>query len=98
MTTPAPPPDGADDEKRMAAAPAESDPVAVTPAIGPVPAIYIPRSSTKACAAGRIWRAAVRAARRAAQRATRRSPDHQTPGSTTSFATRPVSGIDRRND
>lgn len=102
MTTPAPQPDRADDDKQTAVAPAESDPVAVTPAIGPIPAIYIPRSSNKACAANRIWHTAVRAARRAVQRATRRPPDHRIPRDgerpAISSATRPVSSIDRRND
>ncbi|MEU8849460.1 hypothetical protein AB0C70_25135 [Streptomyces sp. NPDC048564] len=77
MTTPAPLPDGAEDDKRMAAAPAESDPVAVTPAIGPIPAIYIPRSSNKAGAADQFWFAAVRAARKAARWATRCLSHHR---------------------
>jgi hypothetical protein len=102
MTTPAPQPDGADDDKRMAAAPAESEPVAVTPAVGPIPAIYIPRPSNNACAAGRIWHTAGRVARRALQRVTHRPPHQRTPRdgdpSATSSAARPASGIDRRND
>lgn len=62
MTTPAPQPDRADEDKRTAAAPADLDPIAVAPAIGPMPAVYIPRSSNKACAAHGIWHTAARAA------------------------------------
>ncbi|MGW1760284.1 DUF427 domain-containing protein [Streptomyces mirabilis] len=101
MTTPAPQPDRADEDKRTAAAPADLDPIAVTPAIGPMPAIYIPRSSNKACAAHGIWLTAARAACRVVQRATRRPPDHRTPQEgepSASSAARHASGIDRRND
>lgn len=101
MTTPTPQPDRADEDKRTAVAPADLDPIAVTPAIGPIPAIYIPRSSNKACAASQIWHTAARAACRVVQRATRRPPDHRTPQDgepSASPAARHANGIDRTND
>jgi hypothetical protein len=45
---------------------------AVSPAIGPVPAIFVPRSPGQASAAARLRRALVRAARLAFGRSSRR--------------------------
>jgi hypothetical protein len=54
------------------AARSRPDPIAVSPALGPVPPIYVPRTRAEAAAASPLWRPAVRAARRAGGRAVRR--------------------------
>ena len=81
MTTPPLQPSGADDGRQPASvpdAPGEPEPVAVTAAVGPIPAIYIPRSPNKVLdIAGLLRQSAVRAARKAARWATRRLPHHR---------------------
>jgi hypothetical protein len=44
------------------------DPVAVSPALGPVPPVYVPRTRAEAAAASLLWHPAARAAGRAARR------------------------------
>lgn len=52
------------------------EPVTVTPAFGPIPAIHIPKpSSTRTYTVRRTWRATVRAARTALRRTERRNHD-----------------------
>jgi hypothetical protein len=56
-----------------AAARSRPDPViAVSPALGPVPPVYVPRTRAEAAAASLLWHPAARAACRAAGRAVRR--------------------------
>jgi hypothetical protein len=49
----------------------EQAPVTVSPAVGPLPAIYVPQPG-EAGSAGLLWRATARSARRAGGWATRR--------------------------
>jgi hypothetical protein len=69
MTTPVQPQAGADDIRTASTgqAPAPPDPVAVSPAIGPVPFIGVPRSPTEAPIADPVWQGAARAVRRASR-------------------------------
>jgi hypothetical protein len=48
------------------AARSRPDPIAVSPALGPLPPVYVPRTRADAAAASPLLRPAVRAARRAA--------------------------------
>jgi hypothetical protein len=65
MTAPTPPPRAGDREPPAAAdaAPAQPDPIAISPAIGPVPPVYVPRSPNQAATTGLVWHATVRAVR-----------------------------------
>jgi hypothetical protein len=66
MTTRAPRPAASSGGKPAASADSERsrpDPIAVSPAFGPVPPIYVPRTRAEAAAASPLWRLAVRAAR-----------------------------------
>jgi hypothetical protein len=72
MTTRAPRPAAYSGGKPAAAADAarsRPDPIAVSPAFGPVPPVYVPRTRAEAAAASLLWRPAVRAARLAGGRA-----------------------------
>ncbi|HEX5115535.1 MAG TPA: hypothetical protein VFW65_10105 [Pseudonocardiaceae bacterium] len=40
----------------------DDDPIAVSPAAGPVPPIYVPRSPAQARTAGQFWRSLLRTA------------------------------------
>jgi hypothetical protein len=74
MTTRVPPPAASRGGKPAATADAERsrpDPIAVSPALGPVPPIYVPRTRAEAAAASALWRPAWRAARLAGGRAVR---------------------------
>jgi hypothetical protein len=48
------------------------DGIAVSPAIGPLPAIYVPRTPGEATSTGLLWQAAARAARHVSGWAARR--------------------------
>ena len=75
MTARALHPAASSDAKPTAAADAarpRPDPVAVSPALGPVPPVYVPRTRAEAAAASLLWHPAARAARRGAGRAIRR--------------------------
>jgi len=83
MTEQARPP-ATSSQERIASAEASEpgpDPVAVSPAIGPLPAIYVPPRG-EAGSTGLLWRATARSARRAGGWATRhlRSPRLPRPG------------------
>ena len=66
MTTRAPRPAAASACQPPAAdARSRPDPVAVSPAFGPAPPVYVPRTRAEAAAACPLWRLAVRAAGRA---------------------------------
>ena len=69
---------GAGNAKRPASAdadPARPAPIAVSPALGPLPAIYVPRAG-EAGGPGMLRHAATRALRRAGRRALCRLPRH----------------------
>jgi hypothetical protein len=75
MTTRALRPAASSGAKPAAAADAarsRPDPIAVSPALGPVPPVYVPRTRAEAAAASLLWHPAARAARQAAGRAVRR--------------------------
>ena len=62
-----------DAKPTAAAARSRPDPIiAVSPALGPVPPVYVPRTRAEAAAASLLWHPAARAARRGAGRAIRR--------------------------
>jgi hypothetical protein len=63
-------------DRRTNPPPSPPEPVAVTPAFGPIPAIHIARpSSTRTYTVRGTWRATVRAARTALRRTDRRNHD-----------------------
>jgi glycine cleavage system H protein len=76
MTTPTPPEAAAGDGHQEGAGAPRSgpDPIAVSPAIGPLPAIYVPAAPSQASTTGLPWPAMVRAARWVARWATRQPP------------------------
>lgn len=53
-------------------APGRPDGIAVSPAIGPLPAIYVPRTPGEATSTGLLWQATARAARQVSGWAARR--------------------------
>ena len=54
------------------------DGIAVSPAIGPLPAIYVPRTLGEATSTGLLWQASARAARHVSAWAARRLGRHGT--------------------
>jgi hypothetical protein len=76
MTTPAPHPAAAGDGKAAGSADDTRRPAgALSPAAGPLPSIYVPRSP-QASSTGLLWPAVLRAARRAGTWVTRQRPQH----------------------
>jgi hypothetical protein len=53
-------------------APGRPDGIAVSPAIGPLPAIYVPRTPGEATSTGLLWQATARAVRQVSGWAARR--------------------------
>jgi hypothetical protein len=77
MTTPTPRPVGASDGKEAASADAarsQPDPIAISPALGPLPAVYVPRAPGEGSPVGLLWRATARVARLAGRWATHYLP------------------------
>jgi len=77
MTAPAPHPAPTGDGEAAGSADDNTRPtgVAVSPAVGPLPPIFVPRSP-QASTTGLLWPAALRAARRASTWVTRHRPRH----------------------
>jgi hypothetical protein len=76
MTAQTPPP-AADSHKEAGSADAaqsQPDAIAISPAIGPLPAIYVPRTPGKSGPIGPLWHVTARAARLAGRWATRHLP------------------------
>jgi hypothetical protein len=73
-----PPATTGDDEATESADAGEHKPdgFAISPAIGPLPAIYVPQSPSKSSAAGLFWHAEAQAARQARSRAACHLPLH----------------------
>lgn len=76
MTAPTPPEAAARDghQESAGAPPSQPDPIAVSPAIGLLPAIYVPATPGQANPAGLLWLAITHAAGWAARWATRHPP------------------------
>jgi len=76
MTTPAPHPAAAGDGEEAGSADDTRRPAgALSPAVGPLPSIYVPRSP-QASSTGLLGPAVLRAARRASTWVTRQRPQH----------------------
>jgi len=76
MTTPPPHPAAADDGEEAGSADDTRRPAgALSPAVAPLPPIYVPRSP-QANSTGLLWPAVLLAARRASTRVTRQRPQH----------------------
>ena len=76
MTTPAPHPAAAGDGEEAGSAGYTRRPAgALSPAVGPLASIYVPRSP-QASSTGLLWPAVLRAARRASTWVTRQRPQH----------------------
>ena len=79
MRTPAQHPATASDQRRAASADATQprpDGGAVSPATGPLPAIYVPQPPSQASTPEPLWHATARVARRAGDWVTRHLPHH----------------------
>src|SRR5215831_1544271 len=75
MATPAPHPTAAGDGEEAGSADDTRQPAgALSPTVGPLPSIYVPRS--QASSTGLLWPAVLRAARRASTWVTRQRPQH----------------------
>lgn len=70
------PPTAGDGEAAAAPDTRRPDGEAVSPAVGPIPAIYVPQSPGEASSTGLLRHVALRAARLAASWATRHQPQH----------------------
>ena len=76
MTTPAPHPAAAGDGDEAGSADHTRRPTgALSPAVAPLPSIYVPRSP-QASSTGLLWPAVLRAVRRASTWVTRQRPQH----------------------
>jgi hypothetical protein len=77
MTAQAPPPAADSHDKEAGSADAvrsQPDQIAISPAIGPLPAIYVPRAPGESGPIGLLWHVTARAARLAGEWATRHLP------------------------